>query len=245
MSKRLLNPLDVVRLAEDDYEATLSAVRAHLYRPAPRMTYTWLYENARFAIAPERGLSRASILAGLARLSTKTAREQNEACWLLIEAMYDDKDSQCWDLGQVNLGFGRDLFIPVRPSAVRLDRKTKRASVVVVQPRKSFAPDDERMGMLGFILAEACIAPARETLFAATPSIEMTVEFANLGTKGGKDRLPRLQSLEDFPAPDVPRIKNRIANLARALDVVRAEISERRRKDRGRTPEPPGPLFGK
>ena len=72
----------------------------------------------------------------------------------------------------------------------------------------------------------------------------MTVEFANLGTKGGNERIPRLQSLDDYPTPDVPRIKNRIANLARALDVVRSEISERRRKDRGRTPEPPGPLFG-
>ena len=132
----------------------------------------------------------------------------------------------------------------MRPSAVRFDRDAKRAAVVVVQPRKSFAPDHERMGMLGFILAEACLAPARETLFAAMPSIAMTVEFANLGTvQGNKVRLPRLQCLDDFPAPDVPMIKNRIANLARALDVVRAEIHERRRKDRGQNQGPLGPLF--
>ena len=242
--RRLLNPLDVVRLALDEYEPTLAAVRAHFDRPAPRMSYTWLYENARFAIAAERGLSRDAVLAGLAGLSTKRSQEQNRECWLLIEALYADKSSQCWDLEPVNLGFGRDHFIPVRPSAVRLDRDAKRAAVVVVQPRKSFAPDHERMGMLGFILAEACIAPARETLFAATPSIEMTVEFANLGTvPGSKVRLPRLQRLDDFPAPDVPLIKNRIANLARALDVVRAEIQEKRRKNRGQNQEPPGPLF--
>jgi len=244
MNKRLLNPLDVVRLALDGYEATLTAVRMHFDRPAPRMSYTWLYENARFAIATEHGLSRKSVLAGVAGLSTKRAQAQNRECWLLVEELYAGKSSQCWDLGTVNLGFGRNHFIPVRPSAVRLDRDTKRAAVVVVQPRKTFAPDYERMGMLGFILAEACIAPARETLFAATPSIEMTVEFANLGTlQGSKDRAPRLQRLEDFPAPDVALIKHRIANLARALDVVRAEIEERRCKDRGRNQERPGPLF--
>lgn len=243
MIKRLLNPLDVVRLALDEFDATLAATRAHFDRPAPRMSYTWLYENARFAIAPEPRLSRASILAGVSALSTERARKQNEQCWLLLEALYADKQSVCWDLGQVNLSFGRDHFIPIRPSAVRLDKKTKRAAVVIVQPRKSFAPDEERMGMLGFILAEACVAPAREMLFAASPSIEMTVEFANLGTNGAKERLPRLQSLGDFPSPDVPLVKHRIANLARALDVVRAEIAERRRKDRGRASDSPGPLF--
>jgi hypothetical protein len=242
--KSLLNPLDVVRLALDDYEPTLVAVREHFDRPASRMSYNWLYRNARFAIAAESGLRREAVLAGLSALSTKRAQDQNLQCWLLIEELYNDKSSRCWDLDPVNLGFGRDRFIPVRPSAVRLDRETKRVAVVVVQPRKTFAPNHERMGMLGFILAEACIAPARETLFAATPSIEMTVEFANLGTApGSKTRWPRLQRLDDFPAPDVPLIKHRIGNLARALDVVRAEILERRRRDRGRNQEPPGPLF--
>ena len=240
----LLNPLDVVRLAHDDYEPTLVAVREHFQRPAPRMSYNWLYRNARFAIAAERGLTRGAVLAGLSALSTKRAQDQNLECWLLLEQLYNDKSSRCWDLDPVNLGFGRGHFIPVRPSAVRLDRETKRAAVVVVQPRKTFAPNHERMGMLGFILAEACVAPARETLFAATPAVEMTVEFANLGTSpGGKTRWPRLQHLEEFPAPDVPLIKHRIGNLARALDVVRAENVAGRRRDRGRNQEPPGPLF--
>lgn len=242
--KRLLNPLDVVRLALDEYEPTLAAVRTHFDRPAPRLTYNWLYENARFAIAPEAGLGRDAVLAGLAKLSTARGREQNLECWLLVEALYSDKASQCWDIGEVNLGFGRQHFIPVRPCAVRYDRNTKRAAVVVVQPRKTFAPDDDGMGMLGFILAEACISRARDTLFAATPSIEMTVEFANLApVQGSRARLPRLQRVEDFPLPDVPQIKNRIANLARALDVVRAERQERKRKERNQNQDPPGPLY--
>lgn len=242
--KRLLNPLDVVRLAYDDFEPTLAAVRLHFARRAPAMSYSWLYQNARFAIASERGLTREAVLAGAAGLKLKRAQTQNRECWLHVEALYADKNSLCWDLDPVPLHFGRDHFIPVRPSAVRLDLDTRRAAVVVVQPRKTFAPDHERMGMLAFILAEACIASARETLFAASPSIEMTVEFANLGTMAGsKERFPRLQRLEDFPPPDFRLIKQRISNLAQALEVVRTEDVERRRGNRGTKQEKPGPLF--
>lgn len=243
---RLLNPLDVVRLAQDEYEPTLAAVRQHFDQPASHMTYRWLYANARFAIAPEPRLSREAVLAGIAKAGTKKAQEQNLECWKLVEGMYADKTSTCWDIGEVNLGFGRTHFIPVRPCAVRLDQYEKRAAVVVVQPRKSFAPDPERLGMLGYVLAEACIPKARDSLFAATPSIDITVEFANLGTAlGSKLRVPRLQRIDDFPAVDAALVKRRIANLAKALDVVRAEAEEKKRKKPSEKPESPGPLFGK
>ncbi|WP_395709690.1 hypothetical protein [Reyranella sp.] len=242
-ARRLLNPLDIVRLAMDEYEPTLVAVRAHFDQPTPRMTYGWLYDHVRFAIAPEPGLSDEAVLAGLATLNTKRAQQQNRECYLLSKTLYADKMSRCWPGGEVSLGFGRRHFIPVRPSAIRLDLKERRAAVVVVQPRKSFMPSPDRMGMLGFILSEACVPRARETLFAASPAIDISVEFVNLApAPGSRERWPRLQRVTDFPVPDVEMIKRRISNLARAIDQVRAENEERRRKAPPQQ-EPPGPLF--
>jgi hypothetical protein len=44
---------------------------------------------------------------------------------------------------------------------------------------------------------------------------------------------------------DEALVKKRIANLAKALDVVRAEVEEKKRKERSEKPGPPGPLFEK
>ena len=176
---------DFARLISDDPEAILAGLKEHYSRPRIGWSYQWVQRNSRKIYSGE--LTEASINEYQASGKRKGAKSNVEVALLLRQSAIG-RSFQCFPIKPRRVKISREHSLTVSPPFYFVENGV--VKIFWLQPRRTFALDDQQAGVLAALLRLSHFRDDFE---------DARLELYDASAPDGKNREPRVLGLSDLP----------------------------------------------